>query len=56
MNTIKQMLILIALIFSSTMIAQISPADMVEKIYIQTDKPMYVPGDNIWYKPTCSTQ
>jgi hypothetical protein len=52
MNTIKQMLILIALIFSSTMIAQISPADMVEKIYIQTDKPMYVPGDNIWYNLT----
>lgn len=52
MNLIKQISIFIALIYSSIAIAQMSPEDLVEKIYIQTDKPMYLPGDNIWYNLT----
>lgn len=52
MNLIKQISIFLALIYSSIAIAQISPEDLVDKIYIQTDKPMYLPGDNIWYNLT----
>jgi len=52
MNLIKLISIFISLIFSSIALAQISPTDMIEKVYIQTDKPMYLPGDNIWYNLT----
>lgn len=42
--------ILIALTIINTSHAQLESADRIEKGYIQTDKPIYMPGDEIWIK------
>lgn len=50
MQCIRTISLVIISIFTTIFsFSQVSSADAIEKIYIQTDKPMYVPGDDLWY-------
>lgn len=52
MYILRLLPIITALIYASNALSQVTPSDAIEKVYIQTDKPMYLQGDRIWYNLT----